>query len=498
MENADSQSQALLDRQPIAAPNSSTTNDSIANDHRKDTANRTILEGSTSEKQSSPNNLSAINSSPIDQNAQLNRASIQLPAAAAAAAKPPIAEARLGQRPRLIRGIADVNRPSLQNRAEATSQGLRRRFEGGSGFSAIQYARFDGDTSSSDRGSSLSRSASSAGSKSSPNQKEVSSPGSSVPPLDHSPSITTRSPAAPIPFAVAVMGGAPNRTLSESREAGPRPRDQDANTFQKRTMTEELTVTDADDSRTLQSALLSPQRTFMGLSNTSSPSAGPKIRSDDMRSENALMPRNALRSTYSEDSARQLQSNASRLTDTSASLSHDRDRDRDRSLKQPRPSSSSTPSRALQMSTKGVERPRVDITDIEAQIGDIISGTTKRLREIQQDCGSGSFVLVRDEPPAEGDTRLGSQGGEKGKRPRERDCNVPAFVAALEQDSFTLAKALCRSLIYSKYVHFISTIATNLQLSHFKSHFNCRLMKNDALLLAPQLFKNENALNLLR
>jgi hypothetical protein len=443
LENADSQSQALVERQPIAVAKSSTTNDSIANDQRKDTANRTILAGSTSEKQSSPNNLSAINSSPIDQNAQLNRASTQMPAAS----KPPIAEARLGQRPRLIRGIADANRPSLQNRAEAISQGLRRRFDGGSGFGATQYARFDGDTSSSDRGTSLSRSASSAGSNSSPTQKEVSYPGSSFSPLDLSSSITTRNPAAPVPFAGAMMVGAPYRTLSESRETGPRPRNQDTSTFQKRTMTEELTMTNTDDSRALQSALLSPHRTFGELSNTSSLPAEPKIRSDDMRSDNALMPRNALRSTYSEDSARQLQSNASRLTDTSASLSFDRDRDR--SLKQPRPSSSSTPSRALQMSTKGVERPRVDITDIEAQIGDIISGTTKRLREIQQDCGSGSFVLVRDESPAEGDTRLGSQGGEKGKRPRERDCNIPAFVAALEQDSFTLAKALCRSLIYS-------------------------------------------------
>jgi hypothetical protein len=467
LENADSQSQALVERQPIAAPKSSKTNDSIANDQRKDMADRTTLAGSTPQKQSSPNDLSPINSSPIDQNAQLNRASIQMPAAA----KPPIAEARLGQRPRLIRGIADVNRPSLQNRAEPTSQGLRRRFEGGSGFSATQYARFDGDTSSSDRGTSLSKSASPAGSNSSPTHKEVSSPGSSAPPLDLSSSITARNPAAPIPFAGAMMVGAPYRALSESRETGPRPRDQDTSTFQKRTMTEEMTMTNADDSRALQSALLSPQRTFRDLSNASSPSAEPKIRSDDMRSDNALMPRNALRSTYSEDSARQLQSNASRLTDTSASLSLDRDRDR--SLKQPRPSSSSTPSRALQMSTKGVERPRVDITDIEAQIGDIISGTTKRLREIQQDCGSGSFVLVRDEAPAEGDTCVGSQGGEKGKRPRERDCNVPAFVAALEQDSFTLAKALCRFLIYSKYVHLYNrheSFTSVVLKSHFSFH----------------------------
>ena len=472
MESADSQSQALVERQPIAAPKSSTTNDSIANDQRKDTANRTVLAGSTSEKQSSPNNLSAINSSPIDQNAQLNRASIQMPAAAAAeAARPPIAEARLGQRPRLIRGIADVNRPSLQNRAEATSQGLRRRFEGGSGFSATQYARFDGDTSSSDRGTSLSRSAPSTGSNSSPIQTVASSPCSSAPPLDLSASITTRNPAAPIPFAGAMMVGTPYRTLSESRETGPRPRDQDTSTFHKRTMAEELTTTKADDSRALQSTLLSPQRTFRDLSNTTSPSAEPKIRSDDMRSDNALMPRNALRSTYSEDSARQLQSNASRLTDTSASLSLDRDRDRDRSLKQPRPSSSSTPSRAIQMSTKGVEKPRVDITDIEAQIGDIISGTTKRLREIQQDCGSGSFVLVRDESPADGDTRLGSQEGEKGKRLRERDCNVPAFVAALEQDSFTLAKALCRSLIYTGYVHVYNSYESFTSVV-IESHFS--------------------------
>ena len=411
--------------------------------------NNGVVDCESSNKQPSPSIHSQFDISPINQNALLNRASMH------PAAKPPIAEARLGQRTRLIMGIADVNRPSLKNRAETTSQGLRRRFEVASGFNATQNARFDGDVNLNERNNALNRSASTAGSTPSASQRGVSFPGLSAPAQNLLSSTATGNPAIP-------------NSTSTSREVGSRPRDQDPNIFQSRTLTETITMTNADGSRTSQSALLSPQRPFRDLSgkNVSSPSIDPKLRTDVTQSDNVLMTRNTPTSTQSAYEG-QFRSDVSRPDDTDSSISFDRDRDREQSAKLPRPSSSSRdtsqsissmqdryrvdgirslPSRALQMRSREVERPRVDVTDIEAQIGDIISGTTKRLREIQQDCGNGSFVLARDELPDKGDSRLLTQVGERGKRPRERDCNVPAFVAALEQDSFTLAKALCRSL----------------------------------------------------
>jgi hypothetical protein len=69
------------------------------------------------------------------------------------------------------------------------------------------------------------------------------------------------------------------------------------------------------------------------------------------------------------------------------------------------------------------------------------------LREIQQDCGNGGSEYYskkgaydQSEP---GSGKVTSEGSGK-KSPLEMDCNVPAFVAALERDSHSLASALCR------------------------------------------------------
>jgi hypothetical protein len=85
--------------------------------------------------------------------------------------------------------------------------------------------------------------------------------------------------------------------------------------------------------------------------------------------------------------------------------------------------------------------------DVETQIDSVISGTSKRLREIQQDCGNGGSEYYskkgaydQSEP---GSGKVTSEGSGK-KSPLEMDCNVPAFVAALERDSHSLASALCR------------------------------------------------------
>jgi hypothetical protein len=85
--------------------------------------------------------------------------------------------------------------------------------------------------------------------------------------------------------------------------------------------------------------------------------------------------------------------------------------------------------------------------DIETQIDSVISGTSKRLRDIQQDCGNGGSDHIskkggygHSEP---GSWRVTSEGPGT-KSPLEMDCNVPAFVAALERDSHSLASALCR------------------------------------------------------
>lgn len=96
----------------------------------------------------------------------------------------------------------------------------------------------------------------------------------------------------------------------------------------------------------------------------------------------------------------------------------------------------------------GVSSNKGRITgDIEAQIDLVISGTSKRLRDIQQDYGNGGLELYskkggydQSEPGSGGVT---SEGPGK-KSPQEMDCNVPAFVAALERDSHSLASALCR------------------------------------------------------
>lgn len=96
----------------------------------------------------------------------------------------------------------------------------------------------------------------------------------------------------------------------------------------------------------------------------------------------------------------------------------------------------------------GVSSNKGRITgDIEAQIDSVIGGTSKRLREIQQDYGNGGLELNskkggydQSEPGSGGVT---SEGPGK-KNPLEMDCNVPAFVATLERDSHSLASALCR------------------------------------------------------
>jgi hypothetical protein len=85
--------------------------------------------------------------------------------------------------------------------------------------------------------------------------------------------------------------------------------------------------------------------------------------------------------------------------------------------------------------------------DIETQIDSVISGTSKRLREIQQDCGNGGIEHYSKKGGYDqgelGSGKVTSEGSGK-KIPLEMDCNVPAFVAALERDSHSLASALCR------------------------------------------------------
>ena len=91
--------------------------------------------------------------------------------------------------------------------------------------------------------------------------------------------------------------------------------------------------------------------------------------------------------------------------------------------------------------------------DLESRIDAIISTTSKRLRDIQQDNGSSNFledILLGSLDPTGGSQKAPaefkqpqSKGVSAGSK--ERDCNVPAFVLALERDSLTLAGALCRS-----------------------------------------------------
>ena len=83
-----------------------------------------------------------------------------------------------------------------------------------------------------------------------------------------------------------------------------------------------------------------------------------------------------------------------------------------------------------------------DGVDIEAQIDTILAKTSKRLREIQQDTGGGG---VRTDGNM-ADEREHTTTTQKAQRIIERDRNIPAFVAALDKDSYALVRALCRYL----------------------------------------------------
>ena len=103
-------------------------------------------------------------------------------------------------------------------------------------------------------------------------------------------------------------------------------------------------------------------------------------------------------------------------------------------------------SRGLSMGVESFGRSRSspsdnrDHKDVEAQIDAIIAKTSKRLREIQQDSGGGGIRTEGNRD--EGKENL--EETQKVQRLIERDCNIPAFVASLESDSYALARALCR------------------------------------------------------
>ena len=92
--------------------------------------------------------------------------------------------------------------------------------------------------------------------------------------------------------------------------------------------------------------------------------------------------------------------------------------------------------------------------ELESRIDAIISTTSKRLRDIQQDNGSSNFHedghlsssnLTGGNQEASAEFMQGrSEGASAADKSKEKDCNVPAFVLALERDSLTLAGALCR------------------------------------------------------
>ena len=90
-----------------------------------------------------------------------------------------------------------------------------------------------------------------------------------------------------------------------------------------------------------------------------------------------------------------------------------------------------------------------DSRDVEAQIDDILTRTSKRLREIQQDCGGGTgSVSETDDDVREGMSINNSSREDGGEGSNEMDRNVPTLVAALERDSYLLASALCRFGIF--------------------------------------------------
>ena len=99
------------------------------------------------------------------------------------------------------------------------------------------------------------------------------------------------------------------------------------------------------------------------------------------------------------------------------------------------------------------ERSSSSSGDMESRIDAIISTTSKRLRDIQQDNGSSNFLedgLLSCSDSAGANQKALSEylqhrsEQESAKRVKERDCNVPTFILDLERDSLALAGALCR------------------------------------------------------
>lgn len=109
---------------------------------------------------------------------------------------------------------------------------------------------------------------------------------------------------------------------------------------------------------------------------------------------------------------------------------------------------------SVKRNTDAGDRPRFNIPsstprnsrDVETQIDDILTKTSKRLRDIKQDSGDGAGAfseiadnlserIVNNTSTRNRDTAL-----------KVRDHNVPSLVAALERDSYLLASALCRYL----------------------------------------------------
>ena len=87
-----------------------------------------------------------------------------------------------------------------------------------------------------------------------------------------------------------------------------------------------------------------------------------------------------------------------------------------------------------------------DNSDVDVEIDTLLSKTSKRLREIQQDRGGGMSIGVTS-GDADGhivNTREVYESMEKVRRSTDNDINIPIFVAALERDSYSLADALCR------------------------------------------------------
>lgn len=364
--------------------------------------------------------------------------------------RPPVAQISPGQGPRLISGIADRGSAQEQKRGDATKPGLRRRFELGSQFIMNSQQENLGV------------------------EKRQNIP-SKLPPLGRSPGVAKIDARVQAPTNLRLSGtsDASKAVATSYKDVGQTNllenevygRSTSAPSNDSSHHRDDLTTSNSSDSLLWN---FQKEASIIADGDNHPPvSASIAAKNKYYENERVLSTQIASRTKDTSGTVRNMATNAStnKTSIVSANLGRDTSLEYlSRRLPVPPTASSMNdtasirggePARQIRRAVEPFSKSEVSSDksriagDIEAQIDSVISGTSKRLREIQQDCGNGSLEHY-SKKKGYGQIEVGSgvvtSEGPGKKSPQEMDCNVPAFVAALERDSHSLASALCRSV----------------------------------------------------